>query len=64
MTEEQFDNGYWYAVEIKAFADDLGIPAASMLRKDELEELIKHFLRTGHLEPDQENSLKLRGQGR
>jgi len=47
MTEEQFDNGYWYAVEIKAFADDIGIPAASRLRKDELEELIKHFLRTG-----------------
>ena len=49
MTVEQFDNGYWYAVEIKAFADDIGIPAASKLRKDELEELIKHFLRTGHV---------------
>ena len=47
MTETQFDNGYWYAVEIKAFADKLGIPSASKLRKDELEELIKHFLRTG-----------------
>ena len=47
MTVEQFDNGYWYALEIKAFADDIGIPAASKLRKDELEELIKHFLRTG-----------------
>ena len=49
MTVEQFDNGYWYALEIKAFADDLGIPAASKLRKDELEELIKHFLRTGSI---------------
>src|SRR5882672_7431661 len=49
MTVEQFDNGYFYAVEIKAFADDIGIPAASKLRKDELEELIKHFLRTGHV---------------
>ena len=49
MTEEQFDNGYWYAVEIKAFADKLGIPLASKLRKDELEQLIKHFLRTGKL---------------
>src|SRR5437870_13297580 len=47
MTVEQFDNGYWYALEIKGFADDIGIPAASKLRKDELEELIKHFLRTG-----------------
>ena len=47
MTEEQFDNGYWYAIEVKAFADEIGIPLASRLRKDELEELIKHFLRTG-----------------
>ena len=49
MTVEQFDNGYWYALEIKAFADEIGIPAASKLRKDELEELIKHFLRTGSI---------------
>jgi hypothetical protein len=47
MTEEQFENGYWYALEVKAFADEIGIPLASRLRKDELEELIKHFLRTG-----------------
>ena len=44
MTEEQFDNGYWYAIEIKAFAEEIGIPLASRLRKDELEELIKYFL--------------------
>ena len=49
MTVEQFDNGYWYALEIKAFANEIGIPAASKLRKDELEELIKHFLRTGKI---------------
>src|SRR5436189_618829 len=49
MTVEQFDNGYWYALEIKAFADDIGIPVASKLRKDELEALIKHFLRTGKI---------------
>lgn len=49
MTVKQFDNGYWYAIEIKAFADEIGIPAASRLRKDELEELIKHFLRTGQI---------------
>jgi len=47
MTAEQFDNGYWYALEVKAFADEIGIPLTSRLRKDELEELIKHFLRTG-----------------
>src|SRR5258708_3288788 len=49
MTVEQFDNGYWYALEVKAFADEIGIPAAAKLRKDELEELIKHFLRTGSI---------------
>ncbi len=49
MTEKQFDNGYWYAVEIKAFADEIGIPSAAKLRKEELEELIKHFLRTGEV---------------
>ena len=47
MTVEQFDNGYWYAVQIKAFAEEIGIPLASKLRKDELERLIKHFLLTG-----------------
>lgn len=49
MTEAQFDNGYWYAVEIKAFADEMGIPFASKLRKDELEKSLKHFLRTGEV---------------
>lgn len=49
MTAEQFDNGYWYAIEIKAFAHEIGIPLTSKLRKDELEELIKHFLRTGEV---------------
>jgi SAP domain-containing protein len=49
MTEHQFDNGYWYATEIKTFADEIGIPSASKLRKDEIEALIKHFLRTGRL---------------
>jgi len=49
MTEEQFDNGYWYALEVKAFANEIGIPSASKLRKDELEKLIKQFLRTGEV---------------
>lgn len=49
ITEKEFDNGYWYADEIKAFAKQIGIAHSSMLRKDELEQLIKHFLRTGQL---------------
>jgi hypothetical protein len=61
MTVRQFDNGYWYALEIKAFADDIGIPAASKLRKDELEELIKHFLRTGSIRKPTRKTLSRSG---
>jgi len=61
MTEKQFDNGYWYAVEIKAFADEIGIPLAAKLRKDELEELIKHFLRTGQVRSSRRTILSKSG---
>lgn len=47
MTLSQFDNGYWYATELRAFAIELGIPSANRLRKDELERALKHFIRTG-----------------
>jgi len=46
MTVAQFDNGYWYATDIKQFAKAIGIPSASKLRKDELEKAIKLFLQT------------------
>ena len=46
MTVAQFDNGYWYATEIKHFAQKIGIPSVSRLRKDELEKAIKLFLQT------------------
>ncbi len=49
MSEEQFDNEYWYATEIKNFADEIGIPSASKLRKDEIESIIKRYLRTGRV---------------
>ena len=61
MTVREFDNGYWYALEIKAFADEIGIPAASKLRKDELEELIKHFLRTGNIKNATRKTLQRSG---
>src|SRR6185503_6400852 len=61
MTEAQFDNGYWYATDIKAFADEIGIPSASKLRKDELEELIKHFLRTGEIKKPARKTLSKSG---
>src|SRR4029434_6412297 len=44
MTVKQFDNGYWYATELKEFAEQIGIPSANKLRKDELERAIKFFL--------------------
>ena len=47
MSIEQFDNGYWYATELAAFAEQLGVPRANQLRKNELEAAIKHALRTG-----------------
>jgi hypothetical protein len=47
MTEREFENGYWYATELREFATKVGIPAANKLRKDELEQALKHFIRTG-----------------
>lgn len=47
MTVREFENGYWYARQLKTFAGQIGIPAAQKLRKDELEQAIVAFLRTG-----------------
>ena len=46
MPVEEFDDGYFYATELKAFARQLGIPV-DRRRKLELEALIRDFLRTG-----------------
>ena len=61
MTLTQFDNGYWYATELKEFAERIGIPSASKLRKDELENAIKHFLRTGKIAPPTKRNLSKPG---
>lgn len=47
MTEAEFENGYWYASELRNFAITVGVPAARKLRKDELETAVRHFIRTG-----------------
>ena len=47
MTLRDFENGYWYLEQLKNFAERIGIPAAKKLRKDELENAIVMFLRTG-----------------
>jgi hypothetical protein len=60
MTIEEFDNGYWYAADVRDFAKDIGIPGAAKLRKDELEKAIKHFLKTGKPEvPTKRNLSKI-----
>jgi hypothetical protein len=61
MTLTQFDNGYWYAVELKAFAETIGIPFANKLRKDELETAIKHLLKTGKIKTPTKRSLSTSG---
>jgi len=48
MTETEFDNGYWYADDLKKFAEKIGVPSARLLRKDELEQAVKYFLQTGN----------------
>jgi hypothetical protein len=47
MTLRDFENGYWYLEQLKDFAERIGIPGATKLRKDELEKAILVFLRTG-----------------
>src|SRR5262245_27255736 len=51
MTVAQFDNGYWYATDVKRFAHALGIPSTARLRKDQLEHAIRDVLRTRRLPP-------------
>ena len=62
MTLKQFENGYFYAVELKEFAQRIGIPSANKLRKDELERAIKHFLKTGKVRQATERNLSSPGR--
>ena len=61
MTLSQFDNGYWYATQLKDFADVIGIPSARNLRKDELEKAIRLFLTTGKVESPTRRDLSASG---
>ena len=47
MTIQEFENKYWYMSELKAFAKSLKMPVDSKIRKDQLEEMIIQFLKTG-----------------
>ena len=57
MSVTQFNNGYWYATELKEFGASIGIAAAKKLRKDELEQAIKLFLATGEIKNPTRRSL-------
>jgi len=61
MTIAQFDNGYWYATEIKQLAGSIGIRSVSKLRKDELEKAIRHFLQTKKVSIPTKRSLSKAG---
>jgi hypothetical protein len=61
MTLAQFENGYWYAAELKEFAKTIGIPFANKLRKDELQTAIKHLLKTGKIKSPTKRSLSTAG---
>ncbi len=61
MTVTQFDNGYWYATEVREFAKTIGIPSANKLRKDELAKAIKLFLETGKIKSPTKRSLSTSG---
>lgn len=61
MTVEEFENGYWYATEVREFAKEIGVPGAGKLRKDELEKAIAHFLNTGRSENPVKRSLDRSG---
>jgi SAP domain-containing protein len=61
MTVREFENGYWYADELRDFAQRLAIPGAARLRKDELEQAIVTFLRTGKLRLPTKRALRKTG---
>ncbi len=58
----QFENGYWYATELKEFAESIGVTFAKKLRKDELEQAIKLFLETGKIKSPTRRSLSTSGK--
>ena len=61
MTVREFENGYWYREQLKDFAKSIGIPAAAKLRKDELEQAVTAFLRTGKARLPTKRSLRRTG---
>ena len=61
MTLSQFENGYWYATQLKDFGDADQISSANKLRKDELEKAIRSFLKTGKTRNPTKRNLSTNG---
>ena len=61
MSLREFENGYWYADEMRDFASEIGIPGATKLRKDEIETAILTFIRTGRVESPTMRELRKTG---
>ena len=49
ITLEEFDNNYWYAIDLKCFAKEIGVKGAKNTRKDQLEVIIRRFIITGEV---------------
>lgn len=59
-TVADFESGYWYALELKQFASDIGVPNSSKLRKDQLEEIIKTYIQSGSVAVSIKRTIKRR----
>lgn len=59
-TVADFESGYWYALELKQFARDIGVPNCSKLRKDQLEEIIKTYIQSGSVAVSIKRTIKRR----
>lgn len=57
LSEQEFVNKYWYASELKKLAKSIGILKTGALRKDDLEEIILKYIKTGILHTPVKNRL-------
>jgi hypothetical protein len=62
-TVAEFESGYWYALELKQFARNIGVPNSSKLRKDQLEEIIKSYINSGSASIKTERAVAKREKG-
>jgi hypothetical protein len=61
-TVAEFESGYWYALELKQFAKDIGVPNSSKLRKDQLEKIIKSDIQSGSVAVNAKEPITKKGK--